>query len=98
MAGEFLAENVHGEKLSMTTSPMIERLEFPSIVPTLPIEEMAPPFASTFNCLPGMERVALPQQAVGAFGEAEWEKVAAGILAGFVGSIVAAFMLSMLVL
>ncbi|MBT5775495.1 MAG: hypothetical protein HOH95_14095 [Dehalococcoidia bacterium] len=81
----------------MTTSPMIERLEFPSIAPTLPVEQMAPPFASTINRLPGMERAALPQ-AVGGFGEAEWEKVAAGVLAGFGGGIVAAFALSMLVL
>ncbi len=96
--GEFLAGNVDGEELSMTTSPMIERLEFPSIAPTLPVEEMAPPFASTISRLPGVERAALPQQATGAFGEAEWEKVAAGVLAGFGGGIGAAFMLSMLVL
>ena len=82
----------------MTTSPMIERLEFPSIAPTLPVEQMAPPFASTLNRLPGAERTALPQQTAGAFGEAEWEKVAAGVLAGFGGGIVAAFALTMLVL
>ncbi len=82
----------------MTTSPLIERLEFPSVAPALPVEQMAPPFASTIARLPGSERASLPQQTSGAFGEAEWEKVAAGVLAGFGGGIVAAFMLAVLVL
>lgn len=82
----------------MTTSPMIERLEFPSIAPALPVEQVSPPFASTLTRLPGAERSALPQQTAGAFGEAEWEKVAAGVLAGFGGGIVAAFALTILVI
>ena len=82
----------------MTTSPLIERLEFPSVVPTLPVEQVAPPFASTISRLPNSERVTLPDQPSGVVGEADWEKVAAGVLAGFGGGIVAAFMLAVLVL
>ena len=82
----------------MTTSPLIERLEFPSVVLDLPVDEMAPPFASTIARLPDTERPPLPERSVGTFGEAEWEKVAAGVLAGFGGGIVAAFALTVLVL
>jgi len=80
----------------MTTSPLIERLEFPSAVRPLPSEEVVPPFAATVSRLPDTER-ALPERVPHTSGVADWEHVAAGVLAGFGGGLVAAFVLAMLV-
>jgi len=81
----------------MTASPLIERLEFPSAAPALPDVETAPPFASTVARLPETERP-LPERVPQTSGTAEWEQIAAGVLAGFGGGIVATFLLALIVL
>jgi hypothetical protein len=94
MEGRVPDRDVGGKELRVTTSPAIERLEFPGVVRELPGQQAELPAALTVNRLPTEERAVFPAQAGGTFGEAEWEKVAAGVLAGFGAGIVAAFMLA----
>jgi hypothetical protein len=83
----------------MTTNSLIERLERrqPEAVPALPVLDNAPPFASTISRLPNSER-SLPENGTSRFAGTDWEMVAAGILAGFGGGIVWAFILSTILL
>ncbi len=82
----------------MTSSPTIERVEFPSAILELPVEAVEPPHAAMADRMPAFEQARRPVPTPSAFGEAEWEKVAAGVLAGFGGGIAVAFLTAMVVL
>lgn len=93
MEGRVPDRDVGGKELKVTTSPVIERLEFPSAALELPMQQTELPASLTMNRLPTDERPVFSAPTGATSGEAEWEKVAAGALAGFGAGIVAAFTL-----